>query len=287
MNAARSIIGLAREEAVLKCYEQLENNMELLGATAIEDELQDDVKNTIQDMRCAGMNFFILTGDKRETAINIGRSCGLVEPDDELIDIPAYVEENEKAWRAQMLGLREKKEKKVFLLNAEKIIPPDLPLHQTICYRCTPSNKEKIVRHVKANTSYLTMAVGDGANDVNMISAADVGVGIRGKEGTEAARIADFVAGEFKFIRLLTLYYGREWYRKNCELVSYSFYKNWFHVSCVIAYGAYSYFSGVVIFNVYFYELLNVVYASWPIIIFAVFDQQYTAKESIKYYEIY
>lgn len=64
--------------------------MELVGATAIEDELQDDVCQTITDMRLAGMTFFILTGDKRETAINIGRSCGLVDPDAILYDIPEY-----------------------------------------------------------------------------------------------------------------------------------------------------------------------------------------------------
>ena len=79
--------------------------------------------------------------------------------------------------------------------------------------------------------------------------------------------MADYVAGEFKFIKLLTLYYGREWYRKN-----YSFFKNWFHVGSVIFYGGFSYFSGVVLYNVYLYELLNVVYAGWPIIIYALFD---------------
>ena len=99
------------------------------------------------------------------------------------------------------------------------------------------------------NSPYLTLAVGDGANDVNMITAADVGVGIKGKEGTEAARVADFVAGEFKFIKLLTLYHGREWYRKNCQLALYSFWKNWMHVVAIIIYGGLSYFSGVVIYN--------------------------------------
>ena len=118
----------------------------------------------------------------------------------------------------------------------------------------------------------MTMAVGDGSNDVNMIKEASVGIGIKGKEGTEAARVADYVAGEFKFIKLLTLYYGREWYRKNCELVLYNFWKNWLHVSAVIAYGGFSYFSGVVLYNVYLYELLNVFYTSLPIIIYALFD---------------
>ncbi len=95
------------------------------------------------------------------------------------------------------------------------------------------------------------------------------------------------MAGEFKFIKLLTLYYGREWYRKNCQLVNYSFFKNWFHVGCVIFYGGFSYFSGVVLYNVYLYELLNVVYAGWPIIIYALFDEEYTHSESFKYYDLY
>jgi magnesium-transporting ATPase (P-type) len=168
-------------------YDKIEKDLELVGATAIEDELQDDVAATIETMRLAGMSFFILTGDKRETAINIGRSCGLVGRDARLIDIPSYTEEHKKdekknrEWRIQMVNLKELKEEKVFLLDASSIIPPDLPMHQTICYRCTPSNKENIVRHVKDNTANLTMAVGDGANDVNMITAADVGIGVKGK----------------------------------------------------------------------------------------------------------
>ena len=70
---------------------------------------------------------------------------------------------------------------KVFMLNAEKSIPPETPLHSTICFRCTPKNKEEIVRRVKDKTSHLTLAVGDGSNDVNMIKEAAVGIGIKGK----------------------------------------------------------------------------------------------------------
>lgn len=238
-------------------------------------------------MRLAGMTFFILTGDKRETAINIGRSCGLIDKDARLVDIPAYTEGDEHGWQLQIKKLNEIKEKKVFLLNAEKIIPKILPTDQTICYRCTPANKKEIVEIFKDKSSALTLAVGDGANDVNMITAADVGIGIRGKEGTEAARVADFVAGEFKFIRLLTLYYGREWYRKNAELANYSFFKNWFHVASTVAFGGFTYFSGVMIFNVVLYELFNVIYSSWPIILWAVFDEEHSFKESTESPELY
>ena len=176
---------------------------------------------------------------------------------------------------------------KVFMLNAEKSIPPEIPLHSTICFRCTPKNKEEIVRRVKDKTSHLTLAVGDGSNDVNMIKEAAVGIGIKGKEGTEAARVADYVAGEFKFIKMLTLYYGREWYRKNCDLVNYSFYKNWYQQVTIIAYGGFSYFSGVVFFNSFIYQLYNVFYTSLPIILYALFDEEYTRKESYHTYNLY
>ena len=259
----------------------------MVGATAIEDELQDDVVQTITDMRLAGMTFFILTGDKKETAVNIGRSCGLVDHDALLVDIPTYDPNDEHGWQLKIKKLNEIKEKKIFLLNAEKVIPKILPTDQTICYRCTPANKKEIVKIFKDKSPALTMAVGDGANDVNMITAADVGVGIKGKEGTEAARMADFVAGEFKFIKLLTLYYGREWYRKNAQLANYSFFKNWYHVASTVAFGGFTYFSGVIIFNVYLYELFNVVYSSWPIIIWAVFDEEYTFKEASEQPDLY
>jgi phospholipid-transporting ATPase len=120
-----------------------------------------------------------------------------------------------------------------------------------------------------------------------MITAADVGIGVRGKEGTEACRVADIAIGEFKFLGLMTLYYGREWYRKNSRHVCYNFFKNWFHVAAVIIYGAYSYFSSVVIYDIYSYELFNVFFTSVPIMLYSVFDEEYTYEESKKYADIY
>ena len=70
------------------------------------------------------------------------------------------------------------------------------------------------------------MAIGDGANDVNMITAAQVGVGIRGKEGLQAARASDYSIGEFKHLKRLMFVHGREFYRKNTNTILYNFYKN-------------------------------------------------------------
>jgi len=71
-----------------------------------------------------------------------------------------------------------------------------------------------------------TLAIGDGANDVNMITAAHVGIGISGLEGQQAARSADYAIGQFRFLIPLMFYHGREAYRRNSYLVIYMFYKN-------------------------------------------------------------
>lgn len=67
-----------REERMDELQEKIEINLELVAATAIEDKLQDDVAITINSLKDAGIKFWVLTGDKIETAINIGYSCGLL-----------------------------------------------------------------------------------------------------------------------------------------------------------------------------------------------------------------
>jgi|JI6StandDraft_1071083.scaffolds.fasta_scaffold01994_9 P-type E1-E2 ATPase len=96
----------------------------------------------------------------------------------------------------------------VLLINASLPLPT-IPLHPTICYRCTPTQKEVVIKSVKSQTDELTLAIGDGSNDVNMITTAHVGIGIKGKEGNEVCRVSDFVLGQFSLLSPLILYYGR------------------------------------------------------------------------------
>jgi len=96
-----------------------------------------------------------------------------------------------------------------------------------IACRVSPKQKAEIVKLVRHSIpDVTTLGIGDGANDVNMILAAHVGVGIKGLEGNQAARASDYSLGEFKHLRKLLLFHGRESYRKNCMLVLYNFYKN-------------------------------------------------------------
>jgi len=121
----------------------------------------------------------------------------------------------------------------------------------------------------------VTLAIGDGANDVNMITAAHVGVGIKGLEGYQAARASDFAIGEFKVLRRLLLFYGREAYRKNSILVLYNFFKNQLLVLPMFWYGFYNGFSGLALYEAFLFQLFNLCYTALPIVIYAVGDKEF------------
>lgn len=118
----------------------IEVDLTIVGATGIEDKLQDNVKETIEQMKQCGIVFYILTGDKRETAVNIGRSCGMISKTTKIIKAPEdLTAEQFVEWTKEAFPLPENS---VLLLNATlPITKIDIPLHPTICYRCTPTQK--------------------------------------------------------------------------------------------------------------------------------------------------
>merc|ERR1712226_1778194 len=96
-----------------------------------------------------------------------------------------------------------------------------------VACRCAPSQKAQLVELIKRNVlGAVTLAIGDGANDVAMIQAAHVGVGISGQEGMQAANSADFAIAQFRFLQELLLVHGRQMYRRMATLINYIFYKN-------------------------------------------------------------
>ena len=126
-----------------------------------------------------------------------------------------------------------------------------------------------IRKRVKGKT---TLSIGDGANDVNMILQAHVGVGILGKEGQQAARSADYAIGQFKFLKPLLFVHGREAYRRNSLSILYAFYKNILYVTTQFYLGFYDGFSGQTMYEQFMYQLFNTIYTFMPIIWFAIFD---------------
>lgn len=145
-----------------------------------------------------------------------------------------------------------------------------------VACRVSPKQKQEIVTMVRTyKPMAITLAIGDGANDVNMITAAHVGIGIKGLEGQQASRASDYAIAEFKFLKRLVLYFGRESYRKNSILICYNFYKNVLLVLPHFWFSFYNDFSGQLLYDTWLYQNFNLFYCSLPIILYALFDQEF------------
>ena len=127
----------------------------------------------------------------------------------------------------------------------------------------------------KEAKSITTLAIGDGANDVNMITAAHIGIGISGKEGQQAARAADYSIGQFKFLKNLLFTHGREAYRRNSYLILYMFYKNVLYVMPLFYYGFLSQMSGTQLYDLILYNMYNCIFTGMPVIWFSTFDWEH------------
>eukprot|EP00435_Cladocopium_sp_Y103_P069066 s36_g32.t1 len=157
-----------------------------------------------------------------------------------------------------------------------------------ICCRVSPKQKGAVVRLIKQEEKAITLAIGDGANDCNMIMSADVGIGIRGLEGLQAFNVSaslsesDYGISQFRFLQYLLLVHGR-WFYKNfvCVLPQY------FLGISAESTSAVSGFSGQKLYNDILYQFYNVFFTFVPIMVFAVLDQDVPKKASLKYPELY
>ncbi|KAL1135294.1 hypothetical protein V6Z11_A12G164900 [Gossypium hirsutum] len=231
-----------REWRIAEACQRLEHDFEVLGVTAIEDRLQDGVPETIETLRKAGINFWMLTGDKQNTAIQIALSCNFIspEPKGQLLLIDGKTEDEvcrslERVLLTMRITSSEPKDVafvvdgwalEIALKHYRKAFTELAILSRTaICCRVTPSQKAQLVELLKS-CDYRTLAIGDGGNDVRMIQQADIGVGISGREGLQAARAADYSIGKFRFLKRLILVHGRYSYNRTAFLSQYSFYKS-------------------------------------------------------------
>ena len=247
-----------RDDKLEEVSDRIERELMLLGGTAIEDRLQDGVPDTIALLGEAGIKLWVLTGDKVETAINIGFSCNLLSNDMDLIVLkvgdggnPLEETAKELDRNLQTFGLTGSDEE---LLAARKdhsapaathaivndgdmlrlVLHDDLrqrflllckSCKSVLCCRVSPAQKAAVVQLVRNGLDILALAIGDGANDVAMIQEANVGVGIAGEEGRQAVMSADYAIGQFRFLQRLVLVHGRWSYRRLAETMANFFYK--------------------------------------------------------------
>jgi phospholipid-transporting ATPase len=297
VEASMSVFG--REEKIDKVAVELEKNFQLIGSTAIEDKLQDGVGDTIQFMKDAGIKVWVLTGDKVETAINIGYSCKLLNNDMNQFIING---ETPRQVFEQITNSRKEQALTQFVQDAAVIVSGDALLkisaderlidqfvelsdcvQVVLACRVSPKQKAEIVSFIKqSHPRATTLSIGDGANDVNMITAAHVGVGISGLEGQQAARSADYAIGQFKFLKNLLFTHGREAYRRNAFLVCYIFYKNIVFVLPQFWYGFTSAFGGQPLYEQWLYQLYNILFTAFPIMWYALFDEEHVKEELLR-----
>lgn len=274
-----------REEAVEEVADKWEREFKLLGASGIEDRLQDRVPETIAYLRRAGINIWVITGDKQATAINIGYSCKLLRPEMNVRKLNAETSEECRNLMEEILHSADKSDQQLAIVTDGHALKfalneyPELFVQLTarcasvVCCRVTPIQKARVVKLVKENEKAVTLAIGDGANDVSMIQEAHVGVGIFGKEGTQAARSSDFAIRKFMHLQRLVAVHGRWSAVRNALLVQYSFYKNaaaflvqvWFAFFC--AWSAQSFYDDFLM------TLFNITITSLPILFAGIFEK--------------
>ncbi|KAI4383555.1 hypothetical protein MLD38_009381 [Melastoma candidum] len=313
-----------REKKLDEVAELIEKDLIMIGCTAIEDKLQEGVPHCIETLSRAGIKIWVLTGDKLETAINIAYACKLIDNDMKQFiissetDVIREVEERgDPVELARVMKKEVKRELKKCLEEAQHYFQtvngPKLALvidgkclmyaldpalramllnislncTSVVCCRVSPLQKAQVTSFVRKGARKITLSIGDGANDVSMIQAAHVGVGISGLEGMQAVMASDFAIAQFRFLSDLLLVHGRWSYIRLCKVVTYFFYKNLTFTLTQFWFTFQAGFSGQRFYDDWFQSLYNVMFTSLPVIIFGLFDKDVSASLSKKYPELY
>ncbi|OIW08992.1 hypothetical protein TanjilG_05968 [Lupinus angustifolius] len=296
---AKTSVGPDREATLERLSDIIERELILVGATAVEDKLQKGVPQCIDKLAQAGLKIWVLTGDKLETAINIGlpNSNLLVNDSKEVIKSNIL---NQITNASQMIILEKDPHAAFALIIEGKTLTyalEDDVKHQflalavgcasVICCRVSPKQKALVTRLVKQGTGKTTLAIGDGANDVGMIQEADIGVGISGVEGMQAVMASDFSIAQFRFLERLLVVHGHWCYKRIALMICYFFYKNIAFGLTIFYFEAYTGFSGQSNYEDWYMILFNVVLTSLPVISLGVFEQDVPSEVCLQFPALY
>lgn len=312
-----------REELLLESAMRLENKLTLLGATGIEDRLQEGVPEAIEALHKAGIKIWMLTGDKQETAVNIAYACKLLEPNDKLFILNT---ESKNACEMLMDTILKELQKnpaspEQASLSASLHQPPptlqgsglraaliitgktlEFALQESlqkqfleltaccqavVCCRATPLQKSEVVKLVRSHLRVMTLAIGDGANDVSMIQVADIGIGISGQEGMQAVMASDFAVSQFRHLSKLLLVHGHWCYTRLSNMILYFFYKNVAYVNLLFWYQFFCGFSGTSMTDYWVLIFFNLLFTSAPPVIYGVLEKDVSAETLMQLPELY
>ncbi|VDN09235.1 unnamed protein product [Dibothriocephalus latus] len=156
-----------------------------------------------------------------------------------------------------------------------------------VCCRVSPHQKASVVKAVKSELGVQTLAIGDGANDVNMIQCADVGIGISGQEGMQAVMASDFAISRFRFLKRLLLVHGHWCYEKLARMTLYMFYKDALYILSLFWYQFFNGFSGSAHIDQLSQVLFMVAMTSVPPFVLGIFDNPLDASTLMANPELY
>ena len=349
-----------KQKLMERLYDIIENNLTLIGGTVVEDKLQDKVPETIKDLRAAGIKIWVLTGDKLNTAENIGYSCNLLSKEQKLfilklmpgdderkvridpyremteffIEFQKFVDNLVKKYNLDLKydlclsecesqNMEEMRSKKSSLSNKSKIIDFEIfkylidkkllepfsiiieaPIlaglfkdyewtenflsiayysNTVICCRVSPSQKRQVVQKIKNfDSKAVTLAIGDGGNDVSMIMEANIGIGIYGEEGMSAAQSSDFSIGEFKMLKRLLFVHGRTYLYCISKMILYFFYKNFVFSLIQFYFSFLCLGSGQTFVDDWYITFYNLIFTALPLGISALTDSDIDLNNSKK-----
>ncbi|CAM1506844.1 Fc.00g064850.m01.CDS01 [Cosmosporella sp. VM-42] len=297
-----------RQDLIEAAGDTIEQYFDLVGATAIEDKLQKGVPETIDRLRRANIKIWMLTGDKRETAINIAHSARLCQPGSDLY----ILDVSKGALESQLIALFEDLQTgsthSVVVIDGHTLAAVEksvelsaqfysvmLQVDSVICCRASPAQKSLLVRAVRSRLKGfkgkkrhgLTLAIGDGANDLAMIQASHVGIGISGKEGLQAARVADYSIAQFRFLQRMLLVHGRWNYVRTAKFIICTFWKEMFFYLPTAQYQRYTGYSGTSLYEATSLTVFNTLFTSLCTICMGIWEQDLSAETLLAVPELY
>ncbi|XP_061482642.1 phospholipid-transporting ATPase IH isoform X2 [Rhineura floridana] len=300
-----------REKKLAEAYEQIERGLTLLGATAVEDRLQEKAADTIEALQKAGIKVWVLTGDKMETAAAACYACKLFRRNTQILELTTKKIEEQSLHdvlfelsktilrhsgsltRDTFSGLSAEMQDYGLIIDGAALSLIMKPREDgssgnyreifleicrncsaVLCCRMAPLQKAQIVKLIKWSKEHpITLAIGDGANDVSMILEAHVGIGVIGKEGRQAARNSDYAIPKFKHLKKMLLVHGHFYYVRISELVQYFFYKNVCFIFPQFLYQFFCGFSQQPLYDTAYLTLYNISFTSLPILLYSLMEQ--------------
>jgi phospholipid-transporting ATPase len=281
-NAALALIE-GRDEKVDELADAMERDFDLVGCTAIEDKLQDGVPEAIAYFIAGGIKVWIITGDKQATAINIAKSCNLIQSGVTTVIVNASSDADCNQALDDALVTVATEDRVALVIDGpslpfafscgSKLLAVAQECEAVVVCRATPLQKALVVRMIKRGTNELTLSVGDGANDVSMLQEAHIGVGIYGKEGSQAARSGDYAIYMYKHLKRLVCIHGRYNLIRSSALIQFCYYKNLAMFLVQLWFSFFNGFSAQPLYEAFTMAVYNVIITSLPPLFIGIFER--------------